>query len=195
MTDRLNELGDDPEPDFDGPWVLEPTADDTDRVLDALGSRTTRTLFWRLHETPSTTSELAEYADCSVQNAYYHVRKLESAGLVETIGTRYSENGGELTVYAPQNEAVMLAGRTDGADRYRDLFAGALASVLALVTVVLAQFVAEDFFADATPSTPTGPAWVGEVGTALTQSLSLGAIVGAVVAAIVTGVVLARWPP
>jgi DNA-binding transcriptional ArsR family regulator len=112
------------------PKLLEAGADETEVVFDALASETTRQLLWDLYETPATPTEVADRAGTSLQNAHYHLDKLEAAGLVQDVGTRYSERGQAMTVYAPTSDPLVLAGRDRTARSIREhlpAMAGALA--------------------------------------------------------------------
>lgn len=79
-----------------------------EEVVGALGAGTARVILDAVYEDPRTASELAEAADTSLQNAIYHLEKLEAAGLVEVADTWYSDRGTEMKVYAPANGAVVL---------------------------------------------------------------------------------------
>lgn len=88
--------------------VLELDDDAADEVLDTLSAKTTRQLFVSLYEEPLTISELATAHETSIQNAQYHIEKLQAADLIEVRGTRYSERGTEMKVYAPTSESLVL---------------------------------------------------------------------------------------
>jgi len=96
---------DDPESD---PRVVGVDTADADEVLGALSAGTARRLLAELHDDPATPSTLAEAADTSLQNTQYHLRKLEEADLIEVRGTRYSEKGREMNVYAPTDGPLVL---------------------------------------------------------------------------------------
>jgi DNA-binding transcriptional ArsR family regulator len=96
---------DDPEGE---PRVVGVDSDDADRLLSALSSGTARDLYAALHDRPATPSELAEDAETSLQNAQYHLGKLEDAELIEECDTRYSAKGREMSVYAPSDAPVVL---------------------------------------------------------------------------------------
>ncbi|MFB6097055.1 MAG: ArsR/SmtB family transcription factor [Haloferacaceae archaeon] len=98
------------------PTVLQVDDDATDAVIDALGSETARALFSALSTDPATPSELARQVGTSVQNVHYHLSNLESAGVVEPVGTAYSEKGNEMTIYGPAADPIVLTG-TDDANR------------------------------------------------------------------------------
>lgn len=99
-----------PRPDRQ-PRLVEIDDDAADEVFEALSSKTARTIFSTLHETPATASDLAEAADTSLQNIRYHLDKLDEAGLIEITDTWYSERGREMKVYEPANTSlVMMSG-------------------------------------------------------------------------------------
>lgn len=162
MREIADELAPDPDGDGTEPVVLEPDADDTERVLDALGSATTRSVLWRLYESPATAVEIADENGYSVQNAHYHLQKLRSAGLVEVTETRYSEKGNEQDIFAPTSDPIVLAGADDTADRLRTTLDRGLALVVA-VAVVVATTGAVELLATIPdgPAPPSGPAWPG----------------------------------
>lgn len=121
--------------------------DDVDLVLDALSSETARNLLLTVHDDPGTPSELAERADTSIQNVSYHLSNLEDAGLVRVAGTRYSEKGQEMKVYAPaRNPTAIFVGTEERESRFRRLvsrFLGAIA-VLALASILVHRLVVGD---------------------------------------------------
>jgi DNA-binding transcriptional ArsR family regulator len=82
--------------------------DDDADAFGALGSGTARTLLARLHESPEPPSELASALGTTLQNVGYHLGRLEAAGLVEIVGTRYSEKGAEMDVYAPVGSPLVI---------------------------------------------------------------------------------------
>lgn len=96
---------DDPEAD---PRVVGVDTADADEVLGALSAGTARRLLAELHNEPATPSSLADAAETSLQNTQYHLRKLEEADLIEVRGTRYSEKGREMNVYAPTDGPLVL---------------------------------------------------------------------------------------
>jgi hypothetical protein len=61
--------------------VLDVAGEETDEVLDALSSDTSRAMYRTLFEEPATPSEIADRVDTSVQNVNYHVSNLEAASL------------------------------------------------------------------------------------------------------------------
>jgi DNA-binding transcriptional ArsR family regulator len=109
---RLGDRGGGPDADAT-PAVVRVHDDEADAVLDALGSDTARDLFEAVHDDPAPPSELARRVDTSVQNVHYHLSNLESADVVEAVGTRYSEKGNEMTVYGPAADPIVLTGERD----------------------------------------------------------------------------------
>jgi DNA-binding transcriptional ArsR family regulator len=96
------------------PRVIGIDSDDANELLSVLTSDTAREILARLHEDPTTPARLADAVDTSLQNAQYHLRRLESAGVVEVADTAYSEKGREMNVYAPADRAlVVVAGQQE----------------------------------------------------------------------------------
>jgi DNA-binding transcriptional ArsR family regulator len=87
-----------------------------DDVFAALSAETARDILGRLYEAPGTATDVAEAADTSLQNARYHLDKLQSAGLVEAVDTWYSSKGLEMTVYAPASEPLILFAGDPGSE-------------------------------------------------------------------------------
>lgn len=136
LVQRLREEPDDP-------TVVGLEDEDADQVFDALGSETSRAVLQACYEEGHTRSELAAKLETSVQNAGYHVDKLEAADLLEPVETRYGENGREVTVYEPSKRAVVVAAGEPGlVDRLAEavdrLFAPiALAALVAMAAGVV----------------------------------------------------------
>ncbi|WP_459194805.1 ArsR/SmtB family transcription factor [Halosimplex sp. J119] len=94
--------------------LLDIDDDEADEVFETLSSKTTRAILAELHRTPRTPAELAEQTDTTVQNAMYHLEKLEDAGLARVTEIRYSSRGKEMRVYAPsEHPAVVFLGTDD----------------------------------------------------------------------------------
>ena len=91
------------------PRLVDLTEAAADDVFAALSAETARDILGRLYEEPGTATDVAEAADTSLQNARYHLEKLQSAGLVEAVDTWYSSRGTEMTVYAPTSEPLVVA--------------------------------------------------------------------------------------
>lgn len=98
----------------DGATVVDLTNGDDAARIEALAAETSRAVLSRLHEEPSTASDVASAVDTSLQNAHYHLRKLADVGLIEVVETWYSERGSEMPVYAPATGALVLT--VDGRD-------------------------------------------------------------------------------
>lgn len=116
MADLIPSLSSDTDPDRDDrdPRVIGLDSDEADELLGAISSSTARSILASLHEAPATPSELATAADTSLQNVQYHLGNLSESGLIEVTGTRYSEKGREMNVYAPSDRAlVVVAGREE----------------------------------------------------------------------------------
>ena len=90
------------------PRVIGLDSEDADDLIGALSSGTARELLTALHEDPATPSKLADRVDTSLQNAQYHLEKLEDADVIEVIDTAYSANGREMKVYAPANQPLVV---------------------------------------------------------------------------------------
>jgi len=96
------------------PRVIGVDSDDADDVISALSSETARELLAALHEEPAPPSEVADRVGTSLQNAQYHLEKLQSAGAVSVVDTAYSAKGREMDVYAPADKPlVIFAGDED----------------------------------------------------------------------------------
>jgi DNA-binding transcriptional ArsR family regulator len=140
--------------------VLDVEGEETDDVLDALSSETSRELYRALFEDPATPSEIAERIDTSVQNVNYHLTNLEDAGLVEAIDTRYSEKGNEMTVYGPATDPLVFVGNRDLRPRVQRSLADVVAGLGILgVAGLFVQWGAEQLFgAGSGAGTAVGPA-------------------------------------
>src|SRR6056297_1823806 len=113
MADLLPSTSD-ASPQSGEPRVIGVDSDDADDLLGALSSDTARELLASLHEDPATPSDLAETIDTSLQNAQYHLGKLEDADVIQVVDTVYSEKGREMNVYAPSDQPlVVFAGREE----------------------------------------------------------------------------------
>lgn len=106
----MDEVDVDPEQE---PRVI--SFDDADHVIEALGSRTARSVMALLSEEPMPPSELATAVETSLQNVSYHLEQLSDAGLVDVVDTCYSSRGVEMDVYAPATGPVVIClGDEDG---------------------------------------------------------------------------------
>jgi DNA-binding transcriptional ArsR family regulator len=126
------------------PRVISVDSDDADDVLSALSAATARNLLAALHEEPAPPGELADRVDTSLQNAQYHLEKLETAGAVEVVDTAYSEKGREMDVYAPADQPLVIcAGDENDTSGLRS----ALRSLLGGVAVVgVASLFVQELF-------------------------------------------------
>ena len=122
-------------PTNDEPHVVQVGAESKGEGVGALSSATARALLTACQSTPSTASELADAVDTSVQNAHYHLDRLEGAGLVEVVDTAYSPKGREMAVYeATGSPTVFVAGGEADREAVVDLLTRFLGG-LGLVTV------------------------------------------------------------
>jgi DNA-binding transcriptional ArsR family regulator len=110
MSSPIAQLGDRTRSPDATPAVVDVADEDAGELVDALSSETARQLFSALHDDPAPPSELARELDTSVQNVHYHLSKLETAGVVESVGTRLSEKGNEMTVYGPAADPIVFVG-------------------------------------------------------------------------------------
>ncbi|MFP4188487.1 MAG: ArsR/SmtB family transcription factor [Halobacteriales archaeon] len=136
--------------------VIGVDSDDADDLIGALSSDTARDILAELHDEPATPSDVADRADTTVQNARYHLENLSDAGLIDVDGTRYSEKGREMDVYAPSEPLVMFVGTEEDSTTVRD----ALTRFLGIVGIIgvasvfvqtLFRLYAPDAPADAEP--------------------------------------------
>lgn len=125
-------------PDAD-PRVIGVDSEDADDVLAALSSDTARKLLAELHDEPAPPGELADRVDTSLQNAQYHLNKLENAGAIEIVDTAYSEKGREMDVYAPANQPLVIcAGDEKDTSGLRSAITQLLGTTALLAVVSLA---------------------------------------------------------
>jgi len=149
----------DTEPPDAGPRVIGVDSEDAEDVLTALSSGTARELLSALHEDPAPPSRLAEEVDTSLQNAQYHLEKLEAAGAVEVVDTAYSEKGREMDVYAPADQPLVIFAGDGGESTLRSALSRLLGSVgvLAVASLAVQALVGEGGLLDA----PTGGGGAG----------------------------------
>ncbi|PSQ41595.1 ArsR family transcriptional regulator [Halobacteriales archaeon SW_5_68_122] len=125
-------------PDSD-PRLVGLDSEEADELMAALSSETARRLLAELHEDPAPPGELADRVDTSLQNAQYHLEKLESAGAIEDVGTAYSKKGREMTVYGPADSPLVIyAGEQERASGLRAALSRLFGGVLALAVASLA---------------------------------------------------------
>jgi DNA-binding transcriptional ArsR family regulator len=139
MADLLPSRPDIPDDDKE-PRVVGLDSDEADDLLAAISSETAREALSTLHDEPAPASDVADRIDTSIQNAQYHLDRLETAGLIEAAGTAYSEKGREMTVYAPADGAlVVVAGPEENSSGLRSALTQLLGGVgaIALGSVVV----------------------------------------------------------
>ena len=140
------------------PRVIALRSEEVDPLFESLSSETRRTILRALYERPSTPSELASATDTSLQNVHYHLQKLEEVDLIESVDTRYSEKGKEMTVFAPANDPLIFVESEETRSRVEsslDRIIGVL-SVLAIGSL-LAQWLS-GVFQPSTVTTDAGSA-------------------------------------
>nr|WP_083252467.1 helix-turn-helix domain-containing protein [Haladaptatus sp. W1] len=167
--------------------MLGVDSDDADDLLGALSSETARSLLSELHDQPATASELSDRADTSLQNAQYHLKKLEDADLISSVDTIYSEKGREMKVYAPTDGPLILFA---GTEEQTTGLKGALSRVLGvavllgLVSAAIQYAVSEGLLQIGKRAAETASGG-GQMGTFSTESTTADA----------AGNVLATIPP
>lgn len=121
------------------PRIVGVESDEADEIFAALSSETARKLLMELHDDPTPPAELADRVGTTVQNAQYHLDKLEAAGAIEIIGTAYSEKGREMNVYAPADQPLVIFAGEDDESALRTALSRLLGSVglLALGSVAI----------------------------------------------------------
>lgn len=82
--------------------------DDPGPVFEVLSSSTARTILGSLYRNPGPASDVATRVGTSLQNATYHLNRLQNADLVGVVDTWYSTKGREMNVYAPANDPLVL---------------------------------------------------------------------------------------
>ncbi|CCQ33237.1 ArsR/SmtB family transcription factor [Halorhabdus tiamatea] len=133
-------------PDDREPSMLALDDERADEVFDALGSETARTILQSLHADPRPASELTEDVGTTLQNVQYHLTKLEAADLVTVVDTWYGQNGAEMDVYAPTDEALVLFAGGDPESSLRALLERLVGVIAALAVGALAIVVLFDRF-------------------------------------------------
>ncbi len=116
-------LRDESQPPPNAPRILGLDSEAADKAFEVLTASTTRAVLSIIYEQPSTPTEIHDEVGTSLQTVHYHLEKLEDAGLIEPAGDEYSENGTEMTLYAPVTEAIALfAGRAPTSQRLTEFF-------------------------------------------------------------------------
>lgn len=160
------------------PRVIGLDSDGADDLISALSSDTARGMLASLHEEPATPSAVADRLDTSLQNAQYHLNKLQEAGLIEEIDTCYSEKGREMSVFAPADRPLVVVAGTEedrvGLQSIVGRILGAVA-ILGIASAVVEQVfgrglgpwlegILPGFLADDTVATDDEPALAAEPG-------------------------------
>lgn len=147
----------------DGPDVFTLDGDNASDALDALTAETARRILSELYEEPRPPTELQEVVGTSLQNVHYHLDALESADLIRQVGTRYSEKGNEMAVYAPASEAVVFVAGENKSPIRRALtrVLGAVA-LLAGGSLAFGAAVSRWLTPDSEPADPSGPGILSE---------------------------------
>ncbi|MFB6195113.1 MAG: ArsR/SmtB family transcription factor [Haloplanus sp.] len=111
--------------------VLEVGTDGADDALQALSSRTARTVVSALEDGPKTASDVAdaEAVDTSLQNVHYHLNRLEDAGVVDVVDTADADRGRRMDVYATTGSPLVIVAGDEAAretviDRLSELVGG-----------------------------------------------------------------------
>jgi len=172
------------------PRLVDMDDERADEVFEALASGTTRRVLSALHEEPRTASDLAEVTDTSVQNAQYHLGKLQDVDLIEPVDTWYSERGTEMTVYAPADEALVLFAGEDRSRSLRSLFKRVVGSVgLVALASLLVGAVTGQVVEAPSPPAPESADGPGTMTTERVQDAASGAAeaAGAVDPAVLAG--------
>lgn len=94
--------------DADSDRDLETVTIDDGDVLEALSSETARRVLQALDSGPAPASAVAETAGVSIQVAAYHLDRLETAGLVRTVATSYSEKGQPMDIYGLTTDSFVV---------------------------------------------------------------------------------------
>ncbi len=134
----------DADPPEGEPRVIGVDDADAEALLAALSAETARAILAEVHDQPATPSELADRTETSLQNAQYHIEKLESADLIEVIDTRYSEKGREMNVYGAQDAPVVLFA---GSEEHGQDVKSALTSLIGGIGVVgIGAIIVQEWF-------------------------------------------------
>lgn len=139
MADLLPSIPDTSAAEDAEPRVVGLDDDEADDLLAALSAGTARELLTTLHEDPGSPADLADRVDTSLQNAQYHLEKLENAGVIEVIDTAYSAKGREMDVYAPADRPLVVFA---GEERERSTLRTALSRLLGALGILAAVSLA-----------------------------------------------------
>lgn len=139
------------------PTLLVLDDERADEIFDALGSKTARTVLQSLHDDPKPASEVTDEVETTLQNVQYHLTKLEAADLVTVVDTWYGQNGSEMDVYAPTDEALVLFAGEDPESSLRTLLEGLVSAFAVLALGALAIVFGYDHVATGDSATRLQP--------------------------------------
>lgn len=146
-------LGERPEITIDrdeDPRLLCLDDEHTEEVLRRLSSETSQAVFHAVSHEPLSTQDVADELDMSIQNAMYHLKNLEEAGLITVLDTHYSERGREVEIYGPLEQPILLflgpSQDWPGLTAAFKEFAGAVGPVA--IPIVIGQFLSRLLGAD-----------------------------------------------
>lgn len=144
---RILPLRSEVEVNTDEPRVVNLDGEEAEAVFNALSSDTSREIYRALYSEPATASEVAETVETSVQNARYHLDKLQEAGLIDQVDTWYSSRGNEMAVYAATSGALIVSGDRYKRSELRSMFETIMSSlaILAMFSVVAHYAILEYF--------------------------------------------------
>jgi DNA-binding transcriptional ArsR family regulator len=77
-------------------------------VLDVLATETSRRVLLALADSSEAASDIANALDVSLQNVCYHLERIQDAGLIEVVGTRYSSKGREMQIYGLVTNPIVV---------------------------------------------------------------------------------------
>jgi DNA-binding transcriptional ArsR family regulator len=96
--------------------VLPLEDEEAARLINCLTTDTARSTLASLQRESATASELADAVGTSLQNVRHHLERLQEAGLVRVVGTRYSVKGREMKVYGTTKDSLVVC-VGDGSER------------------------------------------------------------------------------
>jgi len=116
--------------------VLEPGAEQAQKIAKAMGSQTAGDILRLLRTGPKTSSEVTEELKIPMGTAKYHIENLLAAGIIEVIRTRYSVKGREVKVYGLKDQVLIV---TPGVANVRSLLLkyASLFGIVVIATAVI----------------------------------------------------------
>ena len=121
------------------PRLVDVGSEEGEAVIDALSATTARKILVALRDEPRPPSKLAADLDLTPQNVHHHLETLSEAGLIEPIGSRYSEKGVEMSIYGPANDPLLVcSARDEDRSILRDIVAQLFGGAVAVGIVTLA---------------------------------------------------------